>query len=87
MTLSRIQHVCKRAYRALELSGYARIDLRLDEAGHVLGARGESEPADRAGRRLRGVGRKDRDGIRRASAADYQLGSAVAAESVGVIVG
>ena len=31
----RIQHVCKRAYRALELSGYARIDLRLDEAGHV----------------------------------------------------
>jgi D-alanine-D-alanine ligase len=30
-----IQHVCKRAYRALELSGYARIDLRLDEAGDV----------------------------------------------------
>ncbi len=32
---SRIQHVCKRAFRALELSGYARIDLRLDEDGHV----------------------------------------------------
>ncbi|MQA28276.1 MAG: ATP-grasp domain-containing protein [Luteitalea sp.] len=31
----RIQHVCKRAYRALELSGYARIDLRLDETGNV----------------------------------------------------
>jgi D-alanine-D-alanine ligase len=31
----RIQHVCKRAYRALELSGCARIDLRLDEAGTV----------------------------------------------------
>src|SRR5713226_7021246 len=30
-----IQHLCKRAYRALELSGYARIDLRLDEAGHA----------------------------------------------------
>jgi D-alanine-D-alanine ligase len=29
-----IQHVCKRAYRALELSGYARIDLRLDDAGN-----------------------------------------------------
>jgi D-alanine-D-alanine ligase len=28
-----IQHLCKRAYRALELSGYARIDLRLDTAG------------------------------------------------------
>src|SRR5882672_5584557 len=31
----RIQHVCKRAYRGLELSGYARIDMRLDEAGNV----------------------------------------------------
>ena len=31
----KIQHVCKRAYRALEMSGYARIDLRLDEAGNV----------------------------------------------------
>jgi len=30
-----IQHLCKRAYRGLELSGYARIDLRLDEAGNV----------------------------------------------------
>jgi D-alanine-D-alanine ligase len=31
----RIQHVCKRAYRALELSGMARVDLRLDTAGQV----------------------------------------------------
>jgi D-alanine-D-alanine ligase len=30
-----IQHLCKRAYRALELSGYARIDLRLDGAGNA----------------------------------------------------
>ena len=30
---AKIQHVCKRAYRALELSGYARIDLRLDVNG------------------------------------------------------
>ncbi len=30
-----IQHLCKRAYRALGLSGYARIDLRMDDAGHV----------------------------------------------------
>src|SRR6266567_3031561 len=29
-----LQHLCKRAYRALELSGYARIDLRFDEAGN-----------------------------------------------------
>ena len=31
----KIQHVCKRAFRALELSGYARIDLRMDDAGNV----------------------------------------------------
>jgi len=31
----RIQHVCKRAYRALEMSGYGRIDLRLDPAGKL----------------------------------------------------
>jgi D-alanine-D-alanine ligase len=31
----RIQHTCKRTYRALELSGYARVDLRLDAAGNA----------------------------------------------------
>jgi D-alanine-D-alanine ligase len=30
-----VQHLCKRAFRALELSGYARIDMRLDEAGNA----------------------------------------------------
>ena len=34
-TAARLQHLCRRAYRALELSGYARIDLRLDEAGNA----------------------------------------------------
>lgn len=31
----RIQHLCKRVYRTLDLSGYARIDLRLDADGRV----------------------------------------------------
>ncbi len=30
-----VQHLCKRVYRTLDLSGYARIDLRLDEGGKV----------------------------------------------------
>jgi D-alanine-D-alanine ligase len=30
---ARIQHLCKRVYRSLDLSGYARIDLRMDEDG------------------------------------------------------
>ena len=31
----RIKHLCKRIYRTLELSGYARIDLRLDPEGRI----------------------------------------------------
>src|SRR6185369_13473868 len=30
-----IQHLCKRAFRALELSGYARIDLRVEDNGNA----------------------------------------------------
>ena len=45
---ARIQHISKRAYRVLELSGYARIDLRLDESGtvHVLEANPNPQIAD-----------------------------------------
>lgn len=57
---ARIQHICRRVYRALELSGYARIDLRMDKEGKVYVleanpnpqiARGEdlAESAKRAG--------------------------------------
>jgi D-alanine-D-alanine ligase len=37
---ARVQHLAKRAYRALDLSGYARIDFRLDAGGvpHVIEA-------------------------------------------------
>ncbi len=31
----RIRHVAKRVYRALDLSGYARIDFRMDAEGHL----------------------------------------------------
>ena len=31
----KIQHISRRVYKTLELSGYARIDLRLDETGRV----------------------------------------------------
>jgi D-alanine-D-alanine ligase len=31
----RIQHISRRVYKTLELSGYARIDLRLDDGGRV----------------------------------------------------
>jgi D-alanine-D-alanine ligase len=34
-TADRIQRIAKRTYRALDLSGYARIDLRMDEEGRV----------------------------------------------------
>jgi D-alanine-D-alanine ligase len=31
----RVQHICKRVYRTLGLSGYARMDLRLDNEGKI----------------------------------------------------
>ena len=34
-TVERMQRLAKRAYRALDLSGYARIDLRMDEEGRM----------------------------------------------------
>jgi len=33
--IERMQRIAKRAYRALDLSGYARIDVRLDEEGRI----------------------------------------------------
>ena len=34
-TIERMQRIAKRAYRALDLSGYARIDVRMDEDGRM----------------------------------------------------
>jgi D-alanine-D-alanine ligase len=31
----KVQHLAKRVYRALGLSGYARIDMRMDQAGNI----------------------------------------------------
>jgi D-alanine-D-alanine ligase len=47
-TVSQIQNLCRRVYRTLELSGYARIDLRLDGEGklYVLEANPNPQLAD-----------------------------------------
>ena len=47
-TLTQIQNLCRRVYRTLELSGYARIDLRLDAEGklYVLEANPNPQIAD-----------------------------------------
>jgi len=47
-TTTQIQNLCRRVYRTLELSGYARIDLRLDGAGklYVLEANPNPQIAD-----------------------------------------
>jgi D-alanine-D-alanine ligase len=34
-TIERMQRIAKRAYRALDLSGYARVDVRMDEEGRL----------------------------------------------------
>ena len=40
----RIRHICKRVYRALELSGYARIDLRVEPDGRVYVLEANANP-------------------------------------------
>jgi D-alanine-D-alanine ligase len=47
-TVTQIQNLCRRVYRSLELSGYARIDLRLDADGklYVLEANPNPQIAD-----------------------------------------
>jgi D-alanine-D-alanine ligase len=47
-TLTQIQNLCRRVYRTLELSGYARIDLRLNPEGklYVLEANPNPQIAD-----------------------------------------
>jgi D-alanine-D-alanine ligase len=44
-----IQHLCKRVYRALGLSGYARIDLRLDGSGKAFVLEANPNPQLAAG--------------------------------------
>jgi D-alanine-D-alanine ligase len=46
--VTQIQNLCRRVYRTLELSGYARIDLRLDAEGklYVLEANPNPQIAD-----------------------------------------
>ena len=40
----KLHHLCKRAYRTLDLSGYARLDLRMDNDGRVARPRGQPNP-------------------------------------------
>lgn len=42
--IERIQRVSKRVYRALEMSGYARMDLRLNSAGHFFVMEANANP-------------------------------------------
>jgi D-alanine-D-alanine ligase len=42
--ITRIQSVCKRVYRALSLSGYARMDLRLSDQGQVYVLEANANP-------------------------------------------
>ena len=48
-TLARIQHISRRAYKVLELSGYARIDLRLDGQGQIYVLEANPNPQIAAG--------------------------------------
>ena len=74
-----IQHICKRAYRALELSGYARIDLRLDEAGNVWVLEANPNPQIARGEDFAASAEKVGIELRGGAAAHHQPGNALAA--------
>ena len=82
-----IQHLCKRAYRALELSGYARIDLRLDEAGNVWVLEANPNPQIARGEDFADSAEKIGTQLRNGAAADHQPRAAVAAGECGVAGG
>ena len=54
-TQERISKLCKRVYRALNMSGYGRMDLRMTEKWRDLRDRSERESQHRIWRRLRRV--------------------------------
>ena len=78
----RIQHICRRAYRALELSGYARIDLRLDEAGRVWVLEANPNPQIARGEDFAASAERGRHQLRVAAAAEFELGLRWQPESV-----
>ena len=80
----RIQHLCKRVYRTLDLSGYARIDLRLDAEGRVLRARSQPQPAAGVRRRLRRGGGARGHHVRSAPAAHSRPRAPLAAGAGGL---
>ena len=80
----RVQHISRRAYKVLELSGYARIDLRLDAAGPGLRPRGQPESADRPDRGLRRVSGEGRAALPRAAPADPDDRTALGAGAAGL---
>ena len=77
--VARISNIAKRTYRALDLSGYARIDMRLDDEGRPLRARSQPEPEPRLRRGLRGVGREDRRQLRGAARSHHPPRAALGA--------
>ncbi len=79
-----IQHVCKRAYRALELSGFARIDLRLDEAGRVWVLEANPNPQIARGEDFAASAEKAGLSLRGRAAAHHQPRPALAARERGL---
>ena len=69
----RIQRLCKRVYRTLDLSGYARIDLRLTDDGRVYVLEANANPQIAYGEDFAEVGRGRRARLRPAAAAHHQL--------------
>ena len=78
---ARIRSICRRVYRSLMLSGYARIDLRLQRGGRALRPRGQPEPAARRRRGFRRLRARGRPLLRDRGEAHPRPGPSLRAES------
>ncbi len=75
--VERIQRIAKRAYRALDLNGYARIDVRLDEQRQPFVLEANPNPEPRLRRGLCRIGRDERDLLRGTARTHPRAGPAV----------
>ena len=70
-TVARLEQLSKRIFRALHLTGYARMDFRLRADGELFVLEANANPEYLRGRGLRAVRAHRRHELRRSAAADH----------------
>ena len=83
--LARLDKLSRRIYRALGLSGYARMDFRVTADGRGLCPRGERQSQPRSCGGFRGIRRRRRRTLQRAARAAHDPGIIVSGTVAGIV--